>query len=312
MPVLTRRAFLERTVMAAAASALPIRAVWPARGAPRGGPLRLVFFTDVHARVEWDTPLALKRAAHAMNQHKADLILAGGDLITDGFESAASVIETRWKAYMELHSRLEAPLATVLGNHDLVGVDPADGSPPAGDPRASFRQHIGVDRTYRSLDAGGYHLILLDSTFITDDELKYHGRLEDAQLAWLEADLARVDNDTPIVVATHIPLLTGFYQATEGATASAPANRVVVNNRQVLDLFADHNLLLVLQGHLHVDEMLRWRDTTFITGGAVCGRWWRGPWHGTREGYGVLTLRPDRVEWQYQTYGWQAKRPPNL
>ena len=28
-------------------------------------------------------------------------------------------------------------------------------------------------------------------------------------------------------------------------------------------------------------------------------------------GYGVLTLRPDRVEWQYHTYGWQARRPPD-
>jgi hypothetical protein len=55
--------------------------------------------------------------------------------------------------------------------------------------------------------------------------------------------------------------------------------------------------------------MLRWRSTTFITGGAVSGKWWRGSWHGTPEGFGVVTLRPDRVEWQYRTYGWQARRP---
>jgi hypothetical protein len=58
-----------------------------------------------------------------------------------------------------------------------------------------------------------------------------------------------------------------------------------------------------------VDEMLRWQGTTFITGGAVCGKWWRGSWHGTPEGFGVVTLRPDRVEWKYKTYGWVAKRP---
>jgi len=311
MPALTRRGFVQHSAMAVAGAALPARAVWAARGAARGGPLELVFFTDVHTRLEWDTPLALDKAARAINAHKADLVVIGGDLITEGFESSAAKVEPRWDAYMEMHSSLRGPVATVLGNHDLVAVEPSDGSPPAADPRAVFRSRIGVDRTYRSLDADGYHLILLDSTFITGDELKYHGRIDPEQLAWLAADLARIDPATPLVVATHIPLLTGFYQATEGATAPAPANRVMVNNREVLDLFADHNLLLVLQGHLHVEEMLRWRGTTFITGGALCGRWWRGPWQGTPEGYGLLTLRKERVEWQYLSYGWQAKRPPN-
>ena len=76
-----------------------------------------------------------------------------------------------------------------------------------------------------------------------------------------------------------------------------------------MELFDRHNLLLVLQGHLHVDEMIRWRGTTFITGGAVCGKWWRGAWHGTREGFGTVTLRRGRVEWEYHSYGWQARRP---
>ena len=100
-----------------------------------------------------------------------------------------------------------------------------------------------------------------------------------------------------------------MFQATEGATVAAKPNRVVENNLEIFDLFAGHNLLLVLQGHLHTEEMVRWRNTTFITGGAVSGKWWRGPWHGTREGFGVLTLRPDGVDWQYRTYGWEALRP---
>jgi len=83
----------------------------------------------------------------------------------------------------------------------------------------------------------------------------------------------------------------------------------VVNNREVLELFAEHNLVLVLQGHLHAEEMLRWRGTTFITGGAVCGDKWRGPRLGTPEGFGVLTLRRDRVDWQYETINWKARRP---
>jgi hypothetical protein len=84
---------------------------------------------------------------------------------------------------------------------------------------------------------------------------------------------------------------------------------VVTNNTDVLKVFENHNLELVLQGHLHVKERLWWRNTTFITGGAICARWWRGPWHGTKEGFNVITLQRNRVDWEYIDYGWQARRP---
>nr|MDJ0929153.1 metallophosphoesterase [Gammaproteobacteria bacterium] len=179
------------------------------------------------------------------------------------------------------------------------------------DPRAEFRDRLGVSRTYYSFDARGYHFVLLDSIRVVGGELKYHGDVDPEQLEWLKEDLSKLPSGQPVVAVTHIPLLTAFYQATEGTTFPAPANRVVVNNRDVLEVFRDYNLILVLQGHLHVSEQLRWRDTTFITGGAICGKWWRGAWQGTDEGFTVVTLQDDRIESEYVTYGWRARRPPN-
>jgi 3',5'-cyclic AMP phosphodiesterase CpdA len=305
----TRRRFLRLAGLAGAASVVgpPARAAWGTRGRPGVG-LRIAFFTDVHARTEWDTPVAMARAASAISAEKADLVIAGGDLITDGFQSAAATVAPRWQAYLEMQRAIGVRVEPVLGNHDLVAARPEDGSPASADPRAVFRSTLGVDRTWRVVDAGGIRLFVLDSVEVADDELAYRGRVSAEQLAWLGDELGRTDGDVPIVVATHLPLLTGFYQATEGAAEAAPANRVVVNNREVLELFSEHHLVLVLQGHLHVNELLRWRDTTFVTGGAVCGKWWRGAWHGTAEGYGVATLRPGRVEWEYRTYGWEARR----
>jgi 3',5'-cyclic AMP phosphodiesterase CpdA len=291
-----------------AVAGLPLRASWAAPGAA-GEALRIVFFTDVHARVDWETPRALAMAAAAINAQRPELIVAGGDLITDGFQSSAETVAPRWQAYLEMHRALRARVEPVLGNHDLVAAIPEDGSPPSVDPRGEFRRAFSLERTYRSIAAAGYRLLILDSVSVVGGDEKYLGRIEPEQLRWLESELATIERSTPIVLATHLPLLTGFYQATEGATAAAPANRVVVNNREVLELVEGHNLLLVLQGHLHVAEMLRWRNTTFITGGALCGKWWRGAWHGTGEGFGVLTLRPDRVDWEYHGYGWKALRP---
>ena len=101
----------------------------------------------------------------------------------------------------------------------------------------------------------------------------------------------------------------GLLQRHQGRDLSGEAKPGVVNNTDVLALFAEHNLVLVLQGHMHVSELLRWRSTTFIAGGAVCGKWWRGPYFGTEEGFNAVTLRRDRVEWEYLNYGWRARRP---
>ena len=273
--------------------------------------LRLVFFSDVHARTEWDTPLALAMAAEAINAEKADLVIAGGDLITDGFQSSAATVAPRWDAYMAMHETLVGQVHAVIGNHDLVAAIPEDDTEPSEDPRAIFREHFDVDRTYYSFDINGYHIILLDSIQMAGDDLKYQGWVSQEQLKWLENDLSAVPADQPIIVALHVPLVTSFYQITEGPTSAAPPNRVVVNSKDVLDAFSDHNLLLVLQGHLHVDEAITWQDTVFITGGALSGKWWRGAWQGTDEGYTVVQLRNGEVDWEYKSYGWQERRPPN-
>jgi hypothetical protein len=65
----------------------------------------------------------------------------------------------------------------------------------------------------------------------------------------------------------------------------------------------------VLQGHTHIDELIRWRGISFITGGAVCAKWWRGPWYGTEEGFGVVDLSGRHADWEYIDYGWEARRP---
>jgi hypothetical protein len=144
---------------------------------------------------------------------------------------------------------------------------------------------------------------------ISGDKYKYHGWVCLEQREWIKEELSRIPLGTPVVVVLHIPLVTAFYNITEGATFQAKPNRVVVNNTDVLALFAEHNLVLVLQGHLHVSELLRWRSTTFITGGAICAKWWRGPYFGTEEDFNAITLRRDRVEWEYLDYGWHARHP---
>ena len=310
MNVMTRRDFLGRLTAALVllAGGCSRKRVWPASCSEKGT-VRLVFYTDVHARTEWETPTALEIAADAINTQKADLVITGGDLITDGFDSSAKRAAPRWDAYMKMHHAIKADVYPTIGNHDLVAANPQDGTPAAKDPRAIYRTRMGLDQTYYSFNAVGYHFVVLDSIQIAGDTFQYRGFIRSEELEWLKQDLAKVPRDTPVVLATHIPLLTSFYSATRGATFASPRNRVIVNNLDVFKVIENHNIILVLQGHLHVEELIKWRDTTFIVGGAICGKWWRGPWYGTEEGFNVITLAGDHVEWEYIDYGWVARRP---
>jgi len=307
---LNRRDFLRAGTCAAAGVALgfPRQASWAAE--TPGPAVRIACFTDVHARTEWNTPRALGQCAEAINRQRPDVVLACGDLVTDGITSAPGGIDARWDAYVShLHRRIEAPLHAAIGNHDYVGVAPADGSASAPDPRAEFLARMGVARAHRSIDVAGCHVVFLDSMELTGDRQYFRGYVGEEQLAWLRRDLDAVPAGMPTVLITHMPLLSAMFQATVGALAAPPARRFVENNLEVLEVLQGRNVPLVLQGHLHVNEMIRWGATTFITAGAVCGKWWRGSWFGTPEGFGMLTLGGGRVDWEYQTYGWTAERP---
>ena len=265
----------------------------------------------IRARVEWDTPIAMQRAAVAINAQQPDIVIGGGDYITDGFEFSAATVAPRWNVFMDFYNAIKPPKYLTIGNHDLVGAIPKDGSEPQADPKAIYREKFRLEKSYHSFDFGGFHFMMLDSVQVIGGEYKYRGFIDDVQQKWIVDDLARIDPAAPIIVCLHIPLLTTFYQARKGATFAALPNRVMVNYREVLALFESYNLRLVLQGHLHVKERIEWRDTTFIMGGAICGKWWRGPWQGTPEGFAMVTISADKIDWNYIAYGWKSRRPRN-
>ena len=117
--------------------------------------------------------------------------------------------------------------------------------------------------------------------------------------------------EMPLIVVCHMPWLSSLFAAAHGNDKQPPEGRLVQNNKALIRLFHGRNLRLVLQGHLHVYERLEWRGVTYITGGAVCGRWWRGSYHGTPPGFVELELHPDRIDACYRELPWDVRRPKN-
>ncbi len=310
MTHLDRRRFLTLSAATAAYSALPLAAQQPAPKAATPGNLRFIFFTDTHNQPELSANEGTTLALRKIKSLKPDLCIQGGDHCFD----LNAVPRERSIMLLDQYQKTEhlldgIPIHHVLGNHDIFGLTPASAVTPS-DPlygKQAFEQRFNT-KTYRSFDRSGYHFILLDSIGITPQR-GYQGLIDPAQLTWLAADLAATPPGTPIVVATHIPLVSAVFQyAPPGdKIANAPMNTLLIGNAsQVIPLFDGHNVIAVLQGHTHINETVYWRNIPFITSGAVCGNWWQGSRWGCPEGFTILELAGGNAHWRYEPYGWHS------
>lgn len=191
-----------------------------------------------------------------------------GDLIRD----AASQQEPRATGYFELfmaEMRLKAPYHAIPGNHDHFGIIPSRSHVPATHPlynRGMYRKHLGPD--YYSFNYGGVHFIGLNT--IQPDDSAYYGGVDSLQLAWLRKDVEALPVATPIVMFSHIPL-TSAVEATTGYIDMALVSSVAhlptgptfrhtgANTLAVLDVFRGRPWPLILGGHTHVAEKLKYQ-----------------------------------------------------
>ena len=149
--------------------------------------------------------------------------------------------------------------------------------------------------------------MVLNSVQVTEDH-RYIGMIDEEQMEWIKKDLIDVDHKTPIVISTHIPFITVYTQILYGEYAPDYHGLVMENSRDVLNLFNDYNLKIVLQGHLHYLEDIEVYGVHFITVGAVSGQWWRGPNHEVEEGFLMVHVKGDDYCWEYVDYGWQVEK----
>ena len=300
MPSLDRRRFLALAGATAAAPSSLLTA------APQD--FTFLHITDTHIQPELHGANGCAMAfAKARTMH-ADFAIQGGDHIFDGLAVPATRSTELYRLYAETEQQLGLKTYHAIGNHDVVGLNPKSGMNPAdaGYGKGYFQDHIGS--LYQSFDHKGVHFIVLDSIGMSPDRT-YYGCVDDAQMAWLKADLAKQSATTPIIVTTHMPLVTAFPQYLQMTSPLAVQNSLSVSNAyQIYPLFEGKNVIGVLQGHTHVNERVEWKGVPYLTSGAVCGNWWEGLRLGFPEGFTVCTVRGGKLTTHYETYGFHADR----
>ncbi len=133
--------------------------------------------------------------------------------------------------------RLRLRSYDVAGNHDSGGLSP---SPTIHD--WLIKRHGSLSYTF---DKKGVHFVSLYSKY--DESLNNPAQpIAQGALAYLRKDLAKLLAGTPVVVATHL-----CFEA-------------ITNRDELVDTFADANVILVLGGHYHKATVNKYRGVNFV------------------------------------------------
>jgi 3',5'-cyclic AMP phosphodiesterase CpdA len=270
-----------------------------------------LFLTDAHLQPELNGVIGTDMAFKKARAIKADFAINGGDHVFDSLAVPKQRALTLFDLYDKTEQDLGLKVHHTIGNHDVCGIYPTSGvsEDDVLYGKKLFEQRFG--KLYYSFDHKGHHFIVLDSIGITMDRA-YEGRIGKAQLQWLAADLAALPTGTPVIVSIHIPLVTSFLSyVPEPPLPPAHHGLSVANANEVIDLFAKHNVLGVLQGHTHINETVIWKGVPYITSGAVCGNWWHGTRLGTPEGFTVVTVVNGKLTTRYVPSGFKTIAPQN-
>ncbi len=322
---MTRRTILRAGLTGVAAAPLVFSGEPPA-GRRKG--FRIAHLTDIHVQPELESGTGLAKcfahvqsAAGEGDDPAVDMIVTGGDTIMDCMEAGRDRAQLQWDLWRKVkadHCSLE--VKSVVGNHDVWGWSKARSRTTGAEPLYGKRwacEQFGRELPYESFDRGGWHVVLLDSIF--PHEQSYIGKLDDAQWHWLERDLDAVPATTPVLVVSHIPILSVHPLAASAASDgtggdgkpafSLSGGLVHVDHDRFQKLFARHrNVKACLSGHLHIVEQIDYGGVRYVCNGAVSAGWWKGPHRGTDFGYAVVDLFDDgTLACDYRTYGWTAR-----
>ncbi len=247
---------------------------------------KFAFFTDMH--VHSDSTLDQVHRRLTSLPPGVELIVSGGDNVDiDNLKTAdLPAGEQRLKQLKNLFDRTGKPYHMTIGNHDRLPRGMRNGL----NDFALFEKVFG--QTYYSFEHKGWKFIVLNTVETKDHQYV----IAEKQLTWLQELVKNTAKDQPLVVISHVPFLSVYYPVLEGRYT---ATDTFVNQKQVFDLFKEHSLKLVLQGHMHLYEEIKVKGVQFITAGAVSGNWWHGSFEGTAPGHLEVEVRGKDFSWKY-------------
>ena len=252
--------------------------------APQASPAAFTFLHASDPHVSAQSLPRLERVRAIVGDRKPDFVLMTGDLVRDSLRVGEDEARGYYDLYVNEVGRWPVTVWSVPGNHENFGVERHLSHVSTTHPlygKRMYRQRLGPN--YYSFSYGGVHFVGLDSVDV-DDEW-YYGHIDQAQLAWLKADLATLARDATVVTFNHIPFASAMESVSgfkpDGVAPSLisiggrPQYRHTVSNlSEVLPLLQPYRWTHALGGHLHIRESIRFGSavtTRFYQTAAIVG-----------------------------------------
>lgn len=262
---------------------------------------RFAHLSDTH--VDAGNAERMRTALGLARDRHADFALVSGDLVKDALRVGEATARHVFGVYLAELAKAGLPVRSVLGNHDVFGIERHESLVPKTHPaygKALYEETLGP--RYYAFNRGRLHFIVLDTIGV--DDVWYYGFVDPGQLEWIRQELALLPPETAVVTVGHIPLRVGSLSAefrvdgparTLQTVNGETSYRHVVRNTAALQAaLKPHPWPLALQGHMHLAERLRIWDggsTRFETAPAVDRQAWApGP-----TGIVVYTVRGDAI-----------------
>lgn len=226
----TRRGFLRTVTASSVVFALPKLA--SAAVGRLKKPVRIGAIADLHQDVMHDGIVRMNAYVKEMARRNPDAIMQLGDFACPKAKNK-EVIDT----FNQAHERS----LHVIGNHDM----------DAGCTKQQCLDVWEMPGRYYAQNIEGLSLLVLDGNDKGSPTHKggYVSYIGDEQRTWLKEQLKRLDG--PVIVASHQPL------AGVGAVDNAREIQGILSE-------ASDKVILAINGHSHVDDVLRLGDVTYM------------------------------------------------
>jgi 3',5'-cyclic AMP phosphodiesterase CpdA len=220
--------------------------------------LRIAHLTDIHLKDKFDAPARFAACLHHVQQQnpKVDMILNGGDVVFDMNKESIGTINDQWQLYHNsIKNDCSIPVSYCLGNHDIWWYEADKGQALYGKKYAM--EQLKLVKPWYSMVKNGWKIIVLDSVHLDIDGTWYIGKLGEEQFGWLTDELKATDKDMPVMVMTHIPILTALLMIEDNIVNkwTMLGGDMHTDTAKIIDLFYQHpNVKLCVSGHLHMRD----------------------------------------------------------
>jgi 3',5'-cyclic-AMP phosphodiesterase len=237
--------------------------VWQLGDASGQRNFSFVFLPDIHLQPDSANIANFEHCAGQINTLHPDFILTGGDMIY----TAKNVDDIKAKVLFDLMDKefklFKMPVYMMMGNHEHVGITGDSGIDKTNPMWGKQMYEKRYGNRFYSFYFRGWKFFVLDGIRILEKDKDYTQGVDSIQINWLKRELDQTGKNVPVVLAIHPPLINPH------AMTDSQSQALSESSETLLNLFKDHDLKMVLQGHNHIYMNLFINGRYYLSGGST-------------------------------------------